>query len=174
MKQSVIKISLIVLIFGLFQMHCVSVPHLIWPQKDIQQNQLNAPVLEKKVLVASRSSEFKDAIVSKIAATFKDQSVFVKFIGLDLLKEEDGDQYDAVVVINTCMSWSLDRPVNAFLDRYQKQAHIIVLTTSGSGEWMPKMKGRQFAAISAASKMVTVDAVADNIINRVNALPGKE
>jgi hypothetical protein len=40
---------------------CFSVPHLFWPQKDIQPQELHLPSLGQKVLIASRSSEFKDA-----------------------------------------------------------------------------------------------------------------
>jgi len=44
--------------------------------------------LGKKVLVDSRSSEFKDAVVKKIGEAFKDEPIYVKFIGLEQLKAE--------------------------------------------------------------------------------------
>jgi hypothetical protein len=142
---------------------------MFWPQKDIQPNEFHEPSLGKKVLVASRSSEFKDAVVERIKAAFKDEPVYLKFIGLEPLEKEDGAKYSAVVLINTCMSWDMDRNVKAFLKRHKEQSHIIVLTTSRSG-WLPKMKEHNVDAISSASQKEKVDVVADEIITKIRLL----
>jgi hypothetical protein len=160
----------LLLSLSIMQLSCFSVPHLFWPQKDIQPHELHEPSLGKKALVASRSSEFKDAVVEKIKSAFKDESVYVKFIGLEQLEKENGAEYSAVVLINTCMSWDMDRNVKAFLKRHKEQSNIIVLTTSGSGGWLPKMKGHNFDAISSASQEDKVDVVADEIITKVRLL----
>jgi hypothetical protein len=159
----------VVLIVSLFQIHC-SVPHRVLPHKDIQPSELNQPSLDKKILVASRSSEFKQAIVDKIKEAFQEKPVYVKFIGVREIKKEDAAQYHAIVMINTCMSWDMDRSVHGFLDRYKDHSNMIVLTTSGDGGWLPKMKGRNFDAISSASKKVKIDEVANKIIDRINSL----
>jgi hypothetical protein len=164
------SLGALLLSVSIMQLSCFSVPHLFWPQKDIQPNEFHEPSLGKKVLVASRSSEFKDAVVERIKAAFKDEPVYLKFIGLEPLEKEDGAKYSAVVLINTCMSWDMDRNVKAFLKRHQEQSHIIVLTTSGSGGWLPKMKGHNFDAISSASQEDKVDVVADEIITKIRLL----
>ena len=154
---------------GMMQFGC-SAPHLFWPQKDIKSFELKASSLEKRVLVASRSSEFKDAIVDRIRDAFKDEPVYLKFIGIDQLNEEDGTDYAALVLINTTMSWGMDLDVKAFLNRHQDHKHMIVLTTSGDGGWSPKLKGRNFDAISSASKKANVDEVAGTITTKVQRL----
>lgn len=159
-----------VLLVSVMQLSCFSVPHLIWPQKDIEISEVNEPALEKKVLVASRSSEFKDAVVGKIKEAFKDEQVYMKFIGVELLEKEKATDYDAIVMINTCMSWDMDRNVKGFLKRHEDQSNMIVLTTSGGGDWMPKMKGRNFDAVSAASKKEKVDEIASNIVDKIRLL----
>ena len=169
MKKGFLLFSILLLSVSIMQINC-SVPHLLWPQKDIQPNELNEPSLGKKVLVASRSSEFKDATVNRIGEAFKDEPVYIKFIGIQQLKEEDGDNYAAVVLINKCMSWDMDRHVKAFLKRHKDQSHIIVLTTSGDGDWSPKMEGRNFDAISSASQKDNIDVIADKIITKVHLL----
>jgi hypothetical protein len=158
----------IILIISLFQVYC-SVPHRVLPQKDIQPGEFNEPTLDKKVLVASRYSEFKEAIIGKLKQAFKDQPVYIKFIGLGELEKEDASQYNAVVMLNKCMAWQMDRNVIGFLKRYEDQDNMIVLTTSGAGNWLPKMKGRNFDAISSASKKANVDEVANQIIEKVNS-----
>ena len=90
MKERFLLFGLLLLSVSIMQVSCFSVPHLFWPQKDIQPTELNEPSLGKKVLVDSRSSEFKDAVVKKIGEAFKDEPIYVKFIGLEQLEKEDG------------------------------------------------------------------------------------
>jgi hypothetical protein len=158
----------LILIISLFQVYC-SVPHRVLPQKDMPASELNEPSLDKKVLVASRYSEFKEAVIEKLKEAFKDQPVYIKFIGLGDLEQEDAKRYNAVVMINKCMAWQMDRNVIGFVKRYKDQGNMIVLTTSGDGNWLPKMEGRNFDAISSASKQANVDKVAGQIIDKVNS-----
>jgi hypothetical protein len=164
-----------VLLLSLSIMHTSCfVPRLIWPQGDIQHDELNTPSLEKKVLVASRSSEFKDAVVMEIRDAFKEKPVYVKFIGIDNLKEEDASDYSAVVLISTCIAWKLDRHVNGFFNRHGNHNNMIVLTTSGDGDWLPDKKGRNFDAISSASQSVKIKEVANSMIEKIRSLLGDE
>lgn len=168
-RRTNLLISLAILCLCINQWGCFSVPHLFWPQKDIKPVELNKNS-SKKVLVASRSSEFKDALLNKIKEYFKDEPVYIKFIGLEGLKKEKGEEYNAVVMLNTCMSWDMDRNVKGFLKRHRDQRNMIVLTTSGDGNWKPKMKGQNFDAISAASRKENIDQVAETIITKIKAL----
>ena len=151
------------------QVSCI-VPRLFWSQKDIQPYELNDPSLGKKVLVASFRSEFKNGIVNRIEKAFKDEPVYMKFIGIGKIKQEDASNYTVVVLINTCIAWSMDRHIKSFLKRHPKeQGKIIILTTSGDGNWLPNMKGRNFDAISSASKKVNIEVIADKIISRMQS-----
>jgi len=47
---------------------------------------------------------------------------------------------------------------------------MIVLTTSGDGDWLPKMEGRNFDAISSASEQANIEKVAGQIIEKINSL----
>ena len=174
MKKRFLLFGILLLSASIMQVSCFSVPHLFWPQKDIQPNELNEPSLEKKVLVVSRSSEFKNAIVGRIGETFRDEPVYMKFIGLEQLEKEDGTNYATVVLINTCMSWDMDRNVKGFLKRHKEQSNMIVLTTSGGGDWLPKMKGRNFDAISSASQEDKIDEITDKIITKIRLLLQKK
>ena len=169
MIKRLYSLFFIILVVILFQVYC-SVPHRVLPQKDMPASELNEPTLDKKVLVASRYSEFKEAVIGKLSKTFKDQPVYIKFIGLGSLEKEDAKQYNAVVMINKCMAWQMDRNVIGFLNRYEDQGNMIVLTTSGDGNWLPKTEGQNFDAISAASKKADVDKVTNQIVEKVNSL----
>jgi hypothetical protein len=88
----------------------------IWPQKDVGFHEINQADLDKRLLIASPDSEFKRAVVKTIATAFQDQAVYVKIIGIAALPLEDANHYSAVVLINTCMGWTIDRTVKQFLD----------------------------------------------------------
>jgi hypothetical protein len=143
---------------------------MIWPQENIQAFELNSSRLDKKVLVAARSSEFKDAVVRKIKDSFMGVPVYVKFIGVDDLDREKGDRYSVVILVNTCMAGGFDRHVDAFLGQEGNVRNTVVLTTAGDANWKPDKNGRDYDAITTASIMTDVDKVASEIMAKANAL----
>lgn len=157
------------LLLSLVLVNC-AVPRLIWPQKDINAYNINEPSLQKSILVASRSSEFKDAVVKKIGESFTEKAVYLKVIGLNDLAQQDVSGYTAIVIVNTCIGWGIDRKTKTFLDKTEKQDNVIILTTSGDGDWKPKMENYSFDAVSSASELVKTDEVAEEIISKLNAL----
>ena len=145
-------------------------PRYFWPQGDVASYEVGEPSLKVRVLIASRSTDFKDAVVRKITESFQGESVYLKVIGVDGLREEDAGDYAAVVLINACLAWGMGRHVNAFIDGHEDQSRMIVLTTSGDGEWLPKMRGRNFDAVSSASADGSADEVAETIVAKIRDL----
>ncbi len=152
---------LVVLLFS------CTVPHYIWPQKDIGFHEINRADLDERVLIASRDSEFKRAIIAKISTEFQGQPVYLKIIGIADLPKEDATRYSAVLLINTCMAWTIDTTVAQFVDRYGHLASIIVLTTSDSGDVLPDIENRKIDAMSSASTPADADPLANEIIERI-------
>jgi PBP1b-binding outer membrane lipoprotein LpoB len=147
-----------------------TVPQYIWPQKDIGYNEINKPDLEKKILIASRKSEFKSEIVQRIENAFQNRIVYIKIIGIEDLEYEDANQYSIVVLINTAMGWKIDRKVESFLDRRGEMNSIIVLTTSYGGDILPDTEEHQIDAISSASVKDDTEHIANIIITKINNL----
>jgi hypothetical protein len=154
--------------------HSFSFPQLFWPQKDMDSSSVNQPSLAKKILVASRDSDYKRALVEKIKEGLKGDSVYIKCIGLGRLKFEDASSYRAIVLINTCMAWDWDRNIHKFLKGKKNAANVIVLTTSGSGKWMPKRNPAGVDAIASASEKTGVATVAADIVQKAGALLEKK
>lgn len=144
-----------------------SAPQYIWPQKDMEFYEINQQTFEKKILIASRKSEFKNALVEEIHDAFVERPVYIKIIGIEDLKDEDPNQYSAVFIINTCMAWEIDRKVETFLDKYGELDSIIVLTTSSRGDILPDTERRQFDAVSCASSKEQIAPIADEIIKKL-------
>jgi hypothetical protein len=148
---------------------CFSIPHLFWPQKDISPSKRTSKSAQHSVLIASRKSDFKEAVVERISSSISSGSYAVHIIGCEQLDTVNAAAYDAIVLINTCMSWAMDRNVNAFLRRTADHGRIIVLTTSADGKWAPRGRRRTFDAVTAASEMETADTVAQGIVEKIMA-----
>lgn len=151
---------------------CSAIPRGVSPESDIEQHRAAYGDARQSLLVASRSSEFKDALVGSIEEGFEGESVAITFIGLQDLRDESAEDYDAVILINTCIAWSLDPQVDTFLHKYRDEGNIIVVTTSGDGRWEPKKQNREFDTVASASEIASVDAVAGEIVEKVRALLG--
>ncbi len=144
-----------------------AMPRAFWPQKDVSQTQMAAADRAPVVLMASRSSAFKEALVKKLSADLAAREIGVKIVGIGDLKDIRAEDYDAVVLINTCLAWGLDNEVQAFVDRYPRNERMIVVTTSGEGSWLPPKEDSAYDAISSASNLTRVDAVAREVTLRL-------
>jgi hypothetical protein len=164
------KFLLCLLSFLILPFYSCTAPQYFWPQKDMGSRELNNPTLEKKILIASRKSEFKDTVVQKLEEEFGQKAVYIKVIGIEDLKFEDATQYSATVLINTAMGWRIDRKVDGFLDRHHGLNSIIVLTTSDGGNISVNKKRHEIDAISTASVIDETEFVADRIISKINKL----
>lgn len=163
------KIQYIFLILLLWISSC-TLPQYIWPQEDIDTEEINQFTLEKKILIASRNSEFKNAILQRIKDTFQDQDVYIKIVGINNLEDEEPNKYSATVILNAAMGWKIDKNVESFLVKYGNLSSIIVLTTSNGGDILPSMEGRNIDAISTASVIDKTDQIANTIINKLTSI----
>lgn len=160
----------LLIVIATSQINCFSIPHLLLPKKDMQEKETGIIKYTKKILIGSRKSQFKDAVVSKVVEHFNNDSVYIKTAGLKRIKKESVKQYDVVILVNTCMAWGMDFKVKRFLRKYKNHPHIIVLTTSVDGKWMPKKRGRKFDAICSASGKNLVDKIAEDITGKIEKI----
>jgi hypothetical protein len=119
-----------------------------------------------RVLIATQGSEFKDAVVAGLIERLKTRDAHVKIIDVSELPATNLSDWSAVVVIHTWEMRKPPTPVKAFIDRVGHNQKLIVLTTSGAGDF--KMPGVD--AISSASKMVDVPARVADISAKLDAI----
>ena len=154
----------LLLVFG-----CTA-PHYLWPQRDIGFKETNWQTLEKKILIASRDSAFKRELVDRITAAYSNRPIYIRTTGIEALANENANDYSAVVLITTCMGWTVDVEVERFLTRYGHLSSIIVLATSSGGDVLPDMENRKIDALSSASVIDRVQPLAQKIIARIDRL----
>ena len=166
MNRYLLLIVLFLLFMIMFQAGC-SIPRHIWHEDDIEVSEINDPASEKRVLIASGESDFKESVIARIEQALEDKGVYLHIIGLSELDGQSVEDYDAMVLINRCVAWGMDPDVDGFLKDLDNYDTVIVLTTSGDGNWLPDTTERDFDAISSASKRALVDETAGMILGRV-------
>lgn len=119
-----------------------------------------------RVLIATQGSRFKDAVVSGVVDHLRARKANLRVIDVSDLPAVRTGEWDAIVVIHT---WEMRRPppaVEAFVDGMPDRRKLVVLTTSGAGDF--KMDG--IDAISAASRMEDVSDRVARLSARVDAV----
>lgn len=123
-----------------------------------------------KVLIATQASPFKDAVTTSVVEHLRQRSATVKVIDVSGLNSVQPNDWDVIVVIHT---WEMRKPpteVQALVDRMQKLDELVVLTTSGAGNF--KLAGVD--AIAAASQIADVPARVQEITMRIDSILNRE
>lgn len=132
--------------------------------------EINAPSYKQKLVIATQGSPFKNAITNNLVSHYRQDSIYMKIINVEDLQKIDPENYNAVIVIHT---WENLKPpvsvVNFFNKIGYQQNNIIVLTTSGQGNY----KMQQVDALTGESRLDNVNDYTQQIIKKVNPLLSK-
>jgi hypothetical protein len=128
--------------------------------------EVNDPRSSPRVLIATQGSEFKDAVVARVVEHLKARAAYVKVIDISALPGVDDGGWNAIVLLHT---WEMRKPpreVQAFVDWARGSGKLVVLTTSGAGDF--KIDGVD--AISSASVVADAAARAADIVGKLEAI----
>ena len=129
--------------------------------------EINTPNLERKLLIATQGSEFKNGITNGLVNHYKQDSIYIKIVDISALPEIDPNNYTALVVMHTWENWSPPEDVMLFIGKTKPfKNKIIVLTTSGKGSF----KMESVDALTGESKLDNVISYTNQIIERLNPL----
>lgn len=136
----------------------------------IKETKIGDDKNNKKVLIATQKSEFKEAVVYKVAEALGKDGYFVKIINLEKLIGEPTEKYSAIVIVNDCWAHRLNEHVREFLKNVPmyEEYKIILLTTAMNENWKPTLTG--IDAITSASQMDKATPIAETIINKIRSL----
>ena len=128
---------------------------------------VNSSSLEKKLLIATQGSEFKNKVTQGIIQHFETDSIFIKVIDITSLEKIEPDVFDAIVLLHTWENWKPPVEVKLFVERTKaSKDKIIVMTTSGEGSY----KMEEVDAIVGESNLVEAVAVTDRIITGITLI----
>jgi hypothetical protein len=157
------KVFIVMVVFG-----AISIIYLTWysakhSMDEAQAFEVNAPGQLYRVLIATQGSKFKDAVVQKVVAHFKELSIHIKVVDVGQLPQVNEGEWSALVILHTWENFSPQEDVETFLSKSMAKNKIVVVATSGSGtEMMEGVDG-----ITSASEPEEVEATASEIIKRV-------
>jgi len=115
----------------------------------------------KTVLIASQGSRFKNELVDSVVARLKRKLLAIKVVDVTTLQDEDEADFCAFVIIHTTEKWVLQPDVKRFLDRSRDLKKILLVTTSGQGEW--RTKDYDVDVITSASRKPELKALPGRI-----------
>lgn len=133
----------------------------------VETTEIGAPDAAGRVLIATQVTDFKTAVIERVYAAFSNDPVYFKLIDVRNLEKESASQYDAVVLLNTCLIWSVNSNVKEFVRDNPDNRKIFVVTTAGDDAWEPDITGVD--AITAASNPDQTDRLAEIIALRIRA-----
>jgi len=131
-------------------------------QGEADSFEVGSPELEQKVLITSQGSDFKNALVDSLTTHLKEKPLYVKVVDVSVLGEINEDEWDALVLIHTTQQYKLQPNVKEYPDRAKDLSKVILVTTSGSGEW--KTEDYEVDIFTSASKMDELGLLVDNIL----------
>jgi hypothetical protein len=120
------------------------------------------------LLVASDASEFKDAVRARVFDHYK-PFANVEVVNISRLKTLQAEDYDAVLILDTCLGWSRFNPsMKAFLDGASDPDHVVLVMTVDDTDWEFTYQGVD--AITAASKLADESRLAEDLIRQLDAI----
>ncbi|KPJ48402.1 hypothetical protein AMJ40_07555 [candidate division TA06 bacterium DG_26] len=171
--MKVLKITLIVvgcLVALLFII--IGVWLLLHRQGVMEPFQVNSPTMERRVLIAAQGSDFKEALVDSLVTHLRGKSVYISVVDVTTLATVDEEEWDALVIIHTVEQWKLQSDVNAYLDRAEDLDKVLLITTSGSGQW--RTEEYDVDVITSASKRDELHALVPDILKWLDELLEEE
>ncbi len=132
--------------------------------------ELNTADVDRSLLIATQSSEFKDSLVNTIVSAFESESVYIKVIDVSDLNRVDENSWSAIVVIHTWENGAPPYEVTHFVTGPVDVSKLVVLATSSSGD----NSIEEVDGISGASRWKDFNTYCDEIIERVNLILNKE
>ena len=123
---------------------------------------------EFTLLIASDASAFKDAIRARVFDHYKPYTN-VEVVNIGRLKTLQADDYDAVLIMDTCLGWSRFNPsMKAFLDEARDADHVVLVMTVDDTDWDFTYQGVD--AITAASLMADESRLASDLIRQLDTI----
>ncbi len=160
-QQALIIIFLIVVVFAfLWNKHSVS--------KDFEPiRKVNSTSLNRKLLIISSESPFKDSITSGIIRFYDSTRVIVEVIDVRKLSNIDLVDFDAILIMHRWEAGAPSENLQLFMDENSDLKNkMVVLSTS----WNGKEKMKNIDALSGASVLHEVPSFTTKIIKRLDGL----
>jgi hypothetical protein len=122
----------------------------------------------RRVLIATQQSTFKESIVAQVTDALKRDACYIRVVDVAELAAESPEEYNAVIIANRCIAWSLNSAVRDFLSEFEARERVFLLTTAAGEDCGEPPAGVD--AVTAASKTGRSSEIAQEIVEKVQTL----
>lgn len=109
------------------------------------------PAAEKRILIASQGSEFKEQLVAQLVNRFSNEQTYLSVVDCTALDGIDGSEWDAIILLHTMQVHKMPKEATRFLERQKDLSRTMLVCTSGGGDEI--MTGFAVDAISSPSRL---------------------
>jgi hypothetical protein len=109
------------------------------------------PAAEKRVLIASQGSEFKEQLVAQLVDRFSNEQMYISVLDCTALDGIDGSDWDAIIMLHTMQIHKMPKEARRFLERQKDLSRTMLVCTSGGGDEI--IAGFAVDAISSPSRL---------------------
>lgn len=153
-------IGLFIIFFGIYL--------LLNIQGEAESFEVGSPKLDQKVLIASQASDFKNALVDSLITHLEEKPLYIKVVDVSALGDVNEEEWNSLVLINTCQQYKLHPDVKKYLDKAKNLSKVILVITSGSGEW--KTDEYDADIFTSTSKMYELKPLVSSILTLVKTI----
>ena len=137
--------------------------------RNLKEAKFVQPNITTNLLIAGDASEFKDGIRNAIIKRYQD-TCNIDIVNIDRLPETNSADYDAVLIMDTCLAWShFNKSVKKFLDKSQNQ-NVVFFMTADDPDWTFTYNGVD--AITSASEKANQAPMIDQLSSAIDGILG--
>ena len=142
----------ILLLCGLFIAYVI-----INSQGVIEPFEHGNPDADKRILIASQGSDFKEVLVKSIIDQAESNQYFFSVIDCTTLGNEIDEKWDVIVIIHTLQVHKMPEEAKVFLSEVKDISKVMLVSTSGAGDDFVEVS--DVDAISSASRMSAIPEI---------------
>ena len=136
--------------------------------RNVKESRIITENARLNFVFASDASEFKDSIRNKLIARYKDQCN-IDIVNIGKLKDIRTENYDVVLIMDTCMAWSTFNPsLKSFLENQTNHNNIVLFMTANDLDWEYRYKGVD--AITSASEIENEESVYLELAEKIDKI----
>ena len=100
----------------------------------IEPFQHGDPGADRRILIASQGSEFKESLTGELIDNIEADSIFISIIDVTNLDSIDASEWDAIVIVHTMQIHKMPKQAMRFLGDMSDLGKVTLVSTSGAGD----------------------------------------
>ncbi len=137
-------------------------------QGKIEARQIGNPKAEKRIIIASQGSDFKNRLLEELLKNLNRENRFFYILDCTQLHKEDLKQWDACIIIHTTQIHGMPQAAESFLEISNDFSKVILVTTSGGGDEL--VTKYDVDGISTASRMSKIPGIVKEVTEKIEEL----